>query len=78
MIFKVRDESITNAEIDRQIPTPKCNVTITPVNFSRIDEVKPSETPVVQEPILIPPQEYVPVTLLERIQERLMNRTRRF
>jgi len=43
MIFKVRDESITNAEIDRQMPTPKCNVTITPVDFKR-EVVKPTET----------------------------------
>ena len=77
MIFKLRDESVTNAEIDRQIPTPKCNVTINPVVFKR-EAVKPVQTHVVQEPILIPPQEFVPVTLLERIQDRLMKRNRRF
>ena len=44
MIFKLRDESVTNGFLNRQCPTPRPDVTITPVNFSRIDEVKPTET----------------------------------
>ena len=74
MIFPVRNVEITNAEIDRQIPTPKCNVTITPVVFKK-DVVKPVQTPVVQEPIDIPPTE--PVFTGEpnlSLQERFRNR----
>ncbi|MCH7561310.1 MAG: hypothetical protein IIC67_08115 [Thaumarchaeota archaeon] len=70
-IFKVRDESITNAEIDRQMPTPKCNVTITPVDFkSEVVEVK---TPVVKDPIVIPPTssfDPFPPTIRSRIRDK--------
>ncbi|MCH7561102.1 MAG: hypothetical protein IIC67_07025 [Thaumarchaeota archaeon] len=74
MIFPVRTEEITNAEIDRQIPTPKCNITINPVVFKR-DAVKPVQTPVVQDPIDIPSTEPVFIggsdpSLQERFRER--------
>lgn len=76
MIFPVRSEETTNAEIDRQIPTPKCNVTITPVDFKR-EVVKPVEIPVVQDPIVIPPAssfDPFPPTLRSRIRDRFQGR----
>lgn len=66
MIFPLRDDFSTNAEMDRQCPTPKSDVTITPVDFRR-EVVKSVETPVVQEPVFIgePNQ-----SLQERFRER--------
>jgi len=75
--FKLRTEETTNAEIDRQIPTPKCNVTITPVDFKR-EVVKPTtEKPTVQDPIVIPPAssfDPFPPTLRSRIRDRFQGR----
>ena len=68
-IFKVRDESYSNAEMDRRIPTPKCNVTITPVNFSH--SPPPAGPPTVEisrVPDPVPP--FPPTTIRERIRDR--------
>ena len=79
MIFKLRDESTTNEEMDRQCPTPKSDTTIIPVDFRR-EKVKSVQTPVVQEPvqepILISDSTFnaSPPTIRSRIRDRFQGR----
>jgi len=91
-IFKIRDESITNAEIDRQIPTPKCNIRITPVDF-KSEVVKPTQKKEVIEIVSSPDSSFdpFPATLgscirslfqgrvgTNRVENFLIHRRRRF
>lgn len=76
MIFALRDSTTTDCELARQCPTPQPDVTITPVPFQK-EVVKPVETPVVQDPIDIPPAssfDPFPPTLRSRIRDRFQGR----
>ena len=71
MIFRLRDESVTNTELSRQCPTLRPVVEVTPVDFHRTDDVKTSTV----KPVDIAPAE--PVFIGEQIpslQERFRDR----
>jgi len=59
-IFKLLNESVTIGFLNRQCPTPRPDVTITPVNFSRIDEVKPTQKKEVVEIVSSPDSSFEP------------------
>lgn len=86
-IFTVKSKELTDAEILRihGLQTPNVTVQIESVDFRRTDEVKPSEpktvkpveTSVVQEPILISSDstfDPFPPTLRSRIRDRFQGR----